>query len=215
MNRKNLIFALMLLLPMLATGQSSKQQKKEVQKQTKELTKEGWHVNPDAMSLEEQLERSYIFHSKLDENNRRVYFTATSVEQAQNYALARSKAITLAIGDLADKLVDEDQMNGVMNSTAAAWHTDWYRIIIQQTTSNINSITPDDSQIQIDYLQPSVTPALGELKVVIDMYRVLPNGLIEVQIVMAATKQELTDYFNQYASNRNKKTTLTTFINIR
>ena len=204
MNRTILIFALMLLLPMVSMGQDSKLQKKEVRKQAKELMKEGWRVNPDALSLEEQLESSYFFHTKLDESNNPVYLTTTSAETAQNYALARSKAITFAIGNLANLLVEEEKMNGVKNSSAAIWHLDWYRITIQQNTNNINILTPDDLQMQINYLQPSVTPELGALQVVLDLHRVLADGQVEVMIVLAAAKQEVIDYFNQYASNRNK-----------
>ncbi len=141
---------------------------KDARKQAKSMEKEGWIVAPGALPLAKQIDRSLLFQNQTEDDlltPKYVWGDATST--AENYDAGKMQALELArinlIGSIETsitKIVDSNTSNKQLNAGDAA--------SVISTLGKVKSI---------------VSQKLGQTIPVIDTYRTLKNGNVEVRIM--------------------------------
>lgn len=150
-------------------AQNNDKVSKDARKEAKELKKQGWQTTPGALPLERQLDRSYQYQSD-DE-----WISGNGQSIGEVYDAAKMQATEVARLDLAGKISTE--CTGLIDNLTA------------------NKQLPNDDATSISTLMSEsktiFSQKLGQVKVVVEAYRVLPNKKKEVMIRMFAKTTDI------------------------
>ena len=169
--RTNRVFTMLLALSVSVCGMAQNNDKasKDARKEAKELKKQGWQTTPGALPLERQLDRSYQYQSD-DE-----WISGNGQSIGEVYDAAKMQATEVARLDLAGKISTE--CTGLIDNLTA------------------NKQLPNDDATSISTLMSEsktiFSQKLGQVKVVVEAYRVLPNKKKEVMIRMFAKTTDI------------------------
>lgn len=186
--KKNILFALALLVMPSVSAQTqveiirerqwiAKQSKKEFEtkvskdtkKEAKRLTREGWVVSPGALPLEKQLQRSYEMEYQYDDMGFPKYIMADAQSIAEHYDAAKTTATSLAITNLAGQIQTE------------------VVALIENTAAN-QQLSPEDAASISKTVKASknlISQSIGRVITVVECYRVLDNKNREVMVRIA------------------------------
>lgn len=90
---------------------------KSIRKDAKRLAKQGWLVKPGQLSLEKQLERSYLMQCEYDEDLFPKYIMGEASSVGEHYDAARTAALSLAITNLAGQI--QTEVTALVENTVA------------------------------------------------------------------------------------------------
>lgn len=164
-----------------SVSELNKKASKAAKKEVKTLKKQGWIVAPGQLPLEKQLDRSYEMQYEFDENGLPKYVFGDGMSPGEFYDAAKYNAREIAILDIANKLerditevIDEDVKNGQISSNDAK--------------SAVEVVAESKSLI---------VKRLGKVISVVECYKPLKNGNVEVLVKLAYdTKSAIDDAKN-------------------
>lgn len=142
---------------------------KSTKKEAKRLKKDGWVVNPGALPLEKQLERSYLMEFEYDANQFPKYIMANAQSIAEHYDAAKTTATSLAITNLAGQIQTE------------------VTALVENTVAN-KQLEPEDAASITETVMASknlISQSIGRVITVVECYRILPNKNREVMVRIA------------------------------
>lgn len=142
---------------------------KSTKKEAKRLKKDGWVVNPGALPLEKQLERSYLMEYEYDANQFPKYIMGNAQSIAENYDAAKTTAMSLAITNLAGQIQTE------------------VTALVENTVAN-KQLDPEDAASITETVMASknlISQSIGRVITVVECYRILPNKNREVMVRIA------------------------------
>ena len=146
---------------------------KMIKKSVKEFQKEGWKVKPDLPSLIDQFVRNYQVRIEDDEWQ----FIGEGRAVGINYDEAMATALTVAQGEISIKL-----------------RTDLTSQIVQSAKEDPTQSADDCERIAktiIEYMSESINQKVNRPRILIECYRELSNGNIEVQISAAISSETI------------------------
>jgi hypothetical protein len=91
----------------LSQAELNKKASKAARKDAKKFAKEGWEVTPGTLSIEKQLDKSYLMQYEYDESNYPKYLMSEAMSIGENYDAAKMQAIELAKQSLAGQIQTE------------------------------------------------------------------------------------------------------------
>lgn len=141
-----------------------------VKVETARLQQEGFHTVTGRLPLEEQLEEAWKYQREKDPEGNPVYYVASSKVMAVNYNVARIQAGNLAKVQLAGLM--ETRIGQLVTQKMEVNGTEGKEAVIQMVSSSKNL----------------VTARLSHLLPVVEIYRDLPDGRVEVQITLACKR---------------------------
>lgn len=145
----------------------SKANQKLLKKQVKEFKSDGWKTNPGQLPLETQLANSFKTQSEVDAMGYDVWIVGEGRSIGTIYDAARTQALTVAKGEIAQKLRTD------MTST------------IEQDLAN-EQLGGDDAESLAKTIVAqqgrSIDQTLSRPKTLMECFRKLPNGNTEVLI---------------------------------
>ena len=142
---------------------------KTTKKEAKRLKKEGWVVNPGALPLEKQLERSYLMEFEYDENLFPKYIMANAQSIGENYDAAKTAAMSLATENLAGQIQIE------------------VTALIENTVVN-KQLAAEDAASIVETVMASknlISQSIGRVITTVECYHVLDNKNREVMVRIA------------------------------
>ena len=153
----------------MAKAELSARVDKTTKKEAKRLKKEGWVVNPGALPLEKQLERSYLMEFEYDENLFPKYIMANAQSIGENYDAAKTAATSLAITNLAGQIQTE------------------VTALIENTVGNQQLAAEDAASITETVMASKnlISQSIGRVITTVECYRVLDNKNREVMVRIA------------------------------
>lgn len=186
-----LILTILCTMPM-ANAQLTKEQikeRKEIQKSTKkalnekatkaarkeakQLKKAGWLISPGALSIEKQLDRSYLMQMEYCSDMFPKYIMAEGQSIGGSYDAAKMQVIELAKLNLASQIQSE------------------VTALIENSISN-NQLGQDEAATVVETLSASkslIDHELGRVLPVVEVYRTLPNKNKEVLVRLAYSEE--------------------------
>ena len=174
-----IIAALLMLFAFTANVNAqflTKEQEKAVKKDVKRYEKEGWKVKPGSPSIAMQLTKSYQMAWEKTAEGTDQWIMGEGSSVGTIYDAARTQAITVAQGEIGRKLrtdltaqVEQDLANEQLGGGEAE--------SIAQTIVNSMGKSGDQS--------------IGRPSSLIEMYRDLPNGNVEVLMRLAISSAKL------------------------
>lgn len=154
----------------------TKEQEKAVKKDVKRYEKEGWKVKPGSPSIAMQLTKSYQMAWEKTAEGTDQWIMGEGSSVGTIYDAARTQAITVAQGEIGRKLrtdltaqVEQDLANEQLGGGEA------------------ESI----AQTIVNSMGKSVDQSIGRPSSLIEMYRDLPNGYVEVLMRLAISSAKL------------------------
>ena len=153
----------------MAKAEFSARVDKTTKKEAKRLKKEGWVVNPGALPLEKQLERSYLMEFEFDENLFPKYIMANAQSIGENYDAAKTAATSLAITNLAGQI--QTEVTALVENTVANEQMD-----AEEAASIVETVQASKNLI---------SQSIGRVITVVECYRVLSNKNREVMVRIA------------------------------
>lgn len=154
----------------------SKDEKKELENEVKESLKnlDGWLVKPGALSLQAQQRRSS--QVQLFEDDKWLVGSASSVGSV--YDAARLQAMTLAKSEVAGQM--ETQISELIDAKVAN------KELGQGTAESVTEIAMKSKAITVD-------KKVKRPRILMECYKNLPNGNVEVLIRLAIDKNTIND----------------------
>lgn len=150
---------------------------KDAKKEAKRLKKEGWVVAPGGLPMERQLDRSFLMQYEYDSDFQPKYVFGDAQSTAQFYDAAKLQASEVAKSNLVGKI-----------------STDITRLVELQIKNKQVTSTEANSAMGIaEKTKSLVVQKLGPLNPVVELYRKLKNGNVEVMITVAYDKGKITD----------------------
>lgn len=142
---------------------------KTARKAAKRLAKEGWTTTPGALTLEKQLDKSYLMQMEYDENMFPKYLMGEAMSIGENYDAARLQAMELAKQSLAGQIQTE------------------VTALIENTVSNKQLAAEEAASVTqtISAAKNLISQSIGRVLTVVEMYRVLGNKNKEVSLRIA------------------------------
>ena len=166
-------FATLLMLFTLSFGVSAqtltKAQEKAVKKQVKEFQKEGWKVKPGSLSLADQITRST--QAQMEK-----WIIGEGSSVGTIYDAARTQALTVAQGEISRRL-KTDMTSQIEQNLANE----------QFAEAEAESI----AQTIVTAMGKSIDQKINRPRNLIECYRELPNGNVEVLIRAAVSSETL------------------------
>lgn len=164
----------------VSLGQDRKMEKM-AGKEAAKLKKEGWKVAAGILPLEYQILRSYrmMLETEVSGNSKYIFGEALSV--GEYYDAAKLQALELAKTELAGKIQTEVTAlveNSVRNE----------RISHSDAESVINTVRESKNLI---------AQKLGRMDTVVECYRILSSGRVEVRIVLAYSQKMALKYVRE------------------
>ena len=153
----------------MAKAELSARVDKTTKREAKRLKKEGWVVNPGALPLEKQLERSYLMEYEYDENLFPKFLMANAQSIGENYDAAKTAAMSLAITNLAGQIQTE------------------VTALVENTVGNQQMAAEDAASI-VETVMASknlISQSIGRVITIVECYRVLDNKNREVMVRIA------------------------------
>lgn len=174
-----IIAALLMLFAFTANVNAqflTKEQEKAVKKDVKRYEKEGWKVKPGSPSIAMQLTKSYQMAWEKTAEGTDQWIMGEGSSVGTIYDATRTQAITVAQGEIGRKLrtdltaqVEQDLANEQLGGGEA------------------ESI----AQTIVNSMGKSVDQSIGRPSSLIEMYRDLPNGNVEVLMRLAISSAKL------------------------
>lgn len=187
MKKLSLIVVLALSAIMMASCASqnlTKDQKmatKSIKKEARKYEKEGWKVAIGKPKLELQLKEAYTKGLEVDEKGYEKFITGEAMTVGETYDAARFQAVNLAKLDLAGKI--ETEIAELIDTKLAN-----EQLSQKQAASLAESAAASKNL---------VSQKLGRVITPIDVYRDLPNGNVEVRIMVFYSQDLAMDTFKQ------------------
>ncbi len=153
----------------MAKAELSARVDKTTKREAKRLKKEGWVVNPGALPLEKQLERSFLMEYEYDENLFPKFLMANAQSIGENYDAAKTAAMSLAITNLAGQIQTE------------------VTALVENTVGNQQMAAEDAASI-VETVMASknlISQSIGRVITTVECYRVLDNKNREVMVRIA------------------------------
>lgn len=153
----------------MAKAELSARVDKTTKREAKRLKKEGWVVNPGALPLEKQLERSYLMEYEYDENLFPKFLMANAQSIGENYDAAKTAAMSLAITNLAGQIQTE------------------VTALVENTVGN-QQMAGEDAASIVETVMASknlISQSIGRVITTVECYRVLDNKNREVMVRIA------------------------------
>ena len=174
------IFATLLMLFAFTTSMNAqiltKAQEKAVKKDVKKYEKEGWKVNPGQPNIAMQLTKSYQMAWERTADGTDQWLMGEGRSIGSIYDAARTQAITVAQGEIARKIKTE--MTAQIEQDLANEQ------FSQQEAESI-------AQTVVNTMGRSVDQSISRPNSLIEMYRDLPNGNVEVLMRLAISSAKL------------------------
>ena len=180
------IFATLLMLFAFTASVNAqfltKAQEKAVKKDVKKYEKEGWKVKPGSPSIAMQLTKSYqmLWERTADGTDQWLMGEGSSIGSV--YDAARTQAMTVAQGEIARKM-KTDMTTQIEQDLANE----------QFAQKEAESI----AQTVVTAMGKSVDQTIGRPSSLIEMYRDLPNGNVEVLVRLAISSAKLDNLVKQ------------------
>lgn len=180
MKTMRFIMALLLMgMTVSMTAQTAAELKmkasKDAKKEAKRLRKEGWQEAPGTLPLERQLDRSYLLQYELDSNLQPKYVFGDAISTGQFYDAARLQANELSKINLVGQI-----------------STDITRLVEAEIKNRQLTQVDANSAMGISEKAKSLTvQKLGPLTPVLNLYRKLKNGNVEVMVNVAYDKDNI------------------------
>ena len=155
---------------------------KMIKKQVKELQKEGWKVKPDLPSLADQIARSTQAQMELDAEGYYMWVMGEGRSVGAIYDAARTAALIVAQGEISRKL-----------------RTDFTSQIEQYLADENFSQSDREPIIKtiVNYMSESIDRKVNDSRTLIECYRELPGGNIEVLIRDAISSEAISSLFEE------------------
>lgn len=174
------IFATLLMLFAFTASVNAqfltKEQQKAVKKDVKKYEKEGWKVKPGSPSIAMQLTKSYQMAWERTADGTDQWLMGEGSSVGTIYDAARTQAMTVAQGEIARKMktdltaqIEQDLANEQFS---------------QQEAESI-------AQTVVNTMGRSVDQSISRPNSLIEMYRDLPNGNVEVLMRLAISSAKL------------------------
>ena len=174
------IFATLLMLFAFTANVNAqfltKEQQKAVKKDVKKYEKEGWKVKPGSPSIAMQLTKSYQMAWERTADGTDQWLMGEGSSIGTIYDAARTQAMTVAQGEIARKMktdmttqIEQDLANDQL---------------AQQEAESI-------AQTVVTAMGKSVDQTIGRPSSLVEMYRELPNGNVEVLVRLAVSSSKL------------------------
>ena len=178
--KKMKIFATLLMLFAFTASVNAqfltKEQQKAVKKDVKKYEKEGWKVKPGSPSIAMQLTKSYQMAWERTADGTDQWMMGEGSSIGTIYDAARTQAMTVAQGEIARKMktdmttqIEQDLANDQL---------------AQQEAESI-------AQTVVTAMGKSVDQTIGRPSSLVEMYRELPNGNVEVLVRLAVSSSKL------------------------
>lgn len=189
---RKLIYGLVAITLLVASGQgyaqTAKEQRKERQelakaskkelnekasksarKEAKRLTKEGWKTAPGALPLDKQLDKSYIMQYQYDADGFPQFIMAEAMSTGGNYDAAKMQALELAKQNLAGQI--QTEVTALIENTVANEQMD------QNEAASITRSVMASKNL--------ISQSIGRVVPVVETYRVVNGKNREVLIRIA------------------------------
>jgi len=184
--KKMKIFATLLMLFAFTANVNAqfltKEQEKAVKKDVKRYEKEGWKVKPGSPSIAMQLTKSYQMAWERTADGTDQWLMGEGSSIGSIYDAARTQAMTVAQGEIARKMktdlttqIEQDLANDQLG---------------QQEAESI-------AQTVVTAMGKSVDQTIGRPSSLVEMYRDLPNGNVEVLVRLAVSSAKLDNLAKQ------------------
>ena len=174
------IFATLLMLFAFTASVNAqfltKEQEKAVKKDVKKFEKEGWKVKPGTPSISMQLTKSYQMAWERTAEGTDMWIMGEGSSVGTIYDAARTQAMTVAQGEIARKM-KTDMTTQIEQSLANE----------QFEQKQAESI----AQTVVTAMGKSVDQTIGRPSSLVEMYRDLPNGNVEVLVRLAVSTAKL------------------------
>ena len=188
------IFATLLMLFSFTASLNAqiltKAQEKAVKKDVKKYEKEGWKVNPGQPNIAMQLTKSYQMAWERTADGTDQWLMGEGRSIGSIYDAARTQAITVAQGEIARKIKTE--MTAQIEQDLANEQFE------QKEAESI-------AQTVVNTMGRSVDQSIGRPSSLVEMFRDLPNGNIEVLIRLAVSSAKLDDLAKQGVEKARKE----------
>jgi len=147
---------------------------KEAKKEAKRLKKEGWNVPAGSFSIERQLHQAYLIQAEVDNDRQPKYNFGQAISGGSFYDAAKMQAVELARADLAGNIL-----------------TDLTTIVSTKLENHqISSDKANSASEIIKEGEAVVSQKLDSPIPLIEIYRTLKDGTVEVQIRLAYEKEK-------------------------
>lgn len=147
----------------------NKKVSKESRKDAKKFKKEGWVTVPGALSLEKQLDKSYLMQMEYDEDMYPKYLMGEAMSIGENYDAAKMQALELAKQNLAGQI--QTEVTALIENSVA-----------NQQLANEDAASVTQSIMGAKNL---ISQSIGRTITVIECYRVKTNKNKEVLVRIA------------------------------
>ena len=153
----------------MAKSELTAKSSKDARKSAKGYIKEGWKVNPGALPIEKQLEKSYLMQYEYDESMFPKYIMGEARSVGENYDAAKVAATSLAINNLAGQIQTE------------------VTSLIENTVGNEQLKAEDAASITETVLASKnlIAQSIGRTIPVMEMYRINSKKNYEVLVRIA------------------------------
>jgi len=170
-----MLLALSLSVCGMAQSKMNEKASKDARKEAKELKKQGWLTTPGALPLEKQLDRSYQYQYATDDDMNDLWLSGNGQSVGEAYDAAKMQATEVARLELASKISTE--CTGLIDNLTAN------KQLANDDATSISTLMAESKTI--------FSQKLGQVKVVVEAYRVLPNKKKEVMIRMFAKTADI------------------------
>lgn len=175
------IFATLLMLFVFTSSMNAqkiltKDQEKAVKKDVKQYQKDGWKVKPGAPSIAMQLTKSYQMQWEKTAEGNDQWITGEGSSIGTIYDAARTQAMTVAQGEIGRKLRTDLTAQIELNLANEQ--------LSQQEAESVASTV-------VTEMGRSVDQSIGRPSSLIEMFRELPNGNVEVLVRLAISSAKL------------------------
>ena len=173
-------FATLLMLFTLSVNMNAqaltKAQEKAIKKQVQEFQKDGWKIKPGSLSLADQITRSNQAQWEQDADGYDKWIIGEGSSIGTIYDAARTQALTVAQGEISRRL-KTDMTSQIEQNLANE----------QFAQAEAESI----AQTIVTAMGKSIDQKINRPRNLIECYRELPNGNVEVLIRAAVSSETL------------------------
>lgn len=153
----------------MAKSELNEKASKDARKESKTLKKDGWKSSPGSLPIERQLDRCYLMQMEYDEDLNPKFIMGEGMSIGEVYDAAKLQAIELAKQQIASKI--ESEMAAIIENEVSN-----SQLSRQQAASVAESVSKSKSLI---------TQKLNRVLTVMEAYRPLDNGNVEVLVRVA------------------------------
>lgn len=153
-------------LAKLSKSELNQKASKTARKEAKAFQKEGWKVNPGALPLDKQLDKSYMMQMEFDDNMLPKYIMGEGKSIGESYDAAKMQALELAKQNLAGQIQTE------------------IVALVDNTVSNEQLPQEEAASVTRSVMASKnlISQRIGRTITVVEAFRVLPNKNKEVLV---------------------------------